>query len=93
VPNPAKISGLLIVNYDIATNPMQRPKLYGGEAKEIVGPAKDQSIGLLSTQELYNIAVAAKDGVITKEQARSLIKGFGRIDFVVANGPDETKPK
>ena len=88
VPDPENISGLLIV-----TNPTQRPKLYGGEAEEIVDAAKDQNIGLLSTQELHKIAIAAKDGVITNEQARALIKGFGRIEFVVVDRPGETKPK
>jgi hypothetical protein len=81
VPDTSNISGLLIVNYDIDTNPRQRPKLYAGDAEEIVAAAREQSIGLLSTVELYNIAVAVKDGVITKEDGRTLIKGVGRIEF------------
>jgi hypothetical protein len=84
VPEASNISGLLIVNYDIDTNPRQRPKLYRGDSEEIVAAARDRSIGLLSTVNLYDIAVAVKDGTITAEQGRTLIKGFGRIEFGVA---------
>jgi len=81
VPDASKISGLLVVNYDIDTHARKRPRLYSGEAEEIVAAAKDQNIGLLSTVELYDIAIAAKDNLITREEARRLIKQFGRIEF------------
>lgn len=81
VPDVLNISGLLVVNYDINTHPRKRPRLYGGEAEEIVEAAREQSIGLLSTGELYDIAIAAKDGVITKDEARRLVKQFGRIEL------------
>lgn len=80
VPDAKNISGLLILNYDIDTHPLRRPRMYTGADDHIAESAKDQSIGLLSTVELYKIAIAAKDGVITKEQARGLIKRFGRIE-------------
>jgi hypothetical protein len=81
VPDVSRITGLLVVSYDIDTHPAKRPRLYGGDGEEIVQTAQERDIGLLSTQELYNIAIAAKDGVITKENARNLIKSSGRIEF------------
>lgn len=81
VPDASMISGLLIINYDIDTHPRKRPKLYGGDAEEIVEAAKEQNIGLFSTVDLYDIAVAVKDGLMGKEQARAMIRGFGRIEF------------
>lgn len=88
VPDASSISGLPIVNHDIDTNPRLRPKLYTGDAEEIAATAKERCIGLLSAVELYNVSLAVKDGVITKEQARALIKEPGRIEFNsrVANG-------
>lgn len=81
VPDVSKVTGLLILNYDIETHPAKRPLLYGGEADEIVQTAAENNIGLLSTVELYKLGVAVKDGIMTKEQARALVKGFGRIAF------------
>ena len=81
VPDSERVTGLLILNYDIETHPLHRPRLYSGGEEEYVSAAKDNSIGLLSTVELYKIAIAAKDGVISKENARELIKQFGRIEF------------
>jgi hypothetical protein len=82
VPDAKNISGLLIVNYDIDTHPFKRPRLYTGDAEEIVGAAIEQSIGLLSTVELYKILIAAKEGLITKDDARKYIKKYGRIEYV-----------
>ncbi len=87
VPDSSNITGLLILNFDIKTNPMQRPQLYGGEDEDIVETAKERNIGLLSTVELYKIAIAVKDGAITREQARDLIKQSGRIEFRVSESP------
>lgn len=81
VPDASDIRGLLVVNYDIDTHPMKRPRLYSGDLEEIVQGAKEQSIGLLSTVELYKIAVAAKDGKLSKEEARKIIKQPGRIEY------------
>ncbi|MGB9487599.1 MAG: hypothetical protein WCD04_15985 [Terriglobia bacterium] len=82
VPDSKSVTGLLILNYDIETHPFRRPRLYSGGDEEYVSAAKDRDIGLLSTVELYKIAVAAKDGVISKEKARELIKEFGRIELL-----------
>ncbi len=38
---------------------MKRPRLYSGDLEEIVEAAKEQGIGLLSTVDLYKIAVAS----------------------------------
>jgi hypothetical protein len=81
IPNAADITGLLVVNHDIDTHPTKRPLLYSGDLEEIAEGAKEQGIGLLSTVELYKIAVAAKDGKISAEQARKLIRQPGRIEF------------
>jgi len=82
LPDSSQVSGLLILNYDLENHPFARPRLYSGADEEIVEAAKENSIGLLSTVELYRIAVAAKDGLISKEQARSFIKKFGRIAYI-----------
>lgn len=81
IPDASNITGLLVVNHDIDTHPMKRPRLYSGDLEEIVEAAKDQGIGLLSTVELYKIAVAAKDGKLSREEARKIIKQPGRIEF------------
>src|SRR5712692_5914245 len=77
----ARISGLLVVNYDIENRPFQRPRLYSGELEHIVEAAKESSIGLLSTVELHKIAMAVKQGGLTKESARSILRQFGRIEY------------
>jgi hypothetical protein len=79
VPESEGVTGLLILNYDLETHPFRRPRLFSGGEEEYASAAGEHSIGLLSTVELYKIAVAAKDGEIPKEKARSLIKQFGRI--------------
>jgi hypothetical protein len=81
VPDPARITGLLIVNYDLNTHPFKRPKLYSGALEEIVESSIEQEIGLLSTVELYKTAIAVKDGQLSKEDGRALIKQSGRIEF------------
>ena len=81
IPDASNITGLLLVNYDIGTHPMKRPRLYSGDLEEIVEGAKDQRIGLPSTVELYKIAIAAKDGKLLKEEARKIIKQPGRIEY------------
>jgi len=83
VPDANTIQGLLIINYDIDTHPSSRPRLYIGDAEEIVRAAKDQDIGLLSTVELYKIAIAVKDGVISKEEAKFLVRQTGRIEYTL----------
>ncbi len=85
VPRAENIVGLLIINRDIDNHPMKRPRLYAGDLKEIVDAAKEQQIGLLSTVELYKIAIAVMDGALTKEEARALLKQPGRVEF---RGPE-----
>lgn len=85
VPQTKKIYGLLIMNYDIENHPLKRPRLYTGDLEEIVDAAQEQEIGLVSTVELYKIAIAVKDGVLTKEEARAQLKKPGRVEF---RGPE-----
>jgi hypothetical protein len=75
------LSGLLIINHDLATHPMKRPRLYAGDEEEIVAAAREYRIGLLSTVELYKIAIAVKDGRLSPEEGRRIIETFGRIEF------------
>jgi hypothetical protein len=75
------VSGLLVLNYDCERHPSKRPKAYTGEWEHIVESATEQNIGLLSTVELHKIVVAVKEGALTKEKARSLIKKSGRIEY------------
>jgi hypothetical protein len=81
VPQSERVTGLLILNYDLETHPFRRPLLFSGGEEEYVSAAREHSIGLLSSVELYRIAVAAKDGEISREKARSLIRQFGRIEL------------
>jgi hypothetical protein len=87
VPESQGVTGLLVLNYDIDTHPWRRPRLYSGGDEEFVAAAKASGIGLLSTVELYKIAIAAKDGAISKEEARRLVKQFGRIEFKSSESP------
>jgi hypothetical protein len=81
LPNASDISGLLILNYDLDTHPFKRPRVYTGDTEEIVRAAEEQNIGLLSTVELYKILIAVKEGKLSKEGARSILKQPGRIEF------------
>jgi hypothetical protein len=81
VPDSEKLSGLLIVNHDIVNHPFKRPRIYSGEGEEIVTAAKEHRIGLLSTVELYRIAIAVKNGVMSPEDGRARIARYGRIEF------------
>jgi hypothetical protein len=91
VPQSERVTGLLILNYDLETHPFRRPRLFSGGEEEYVSAAREHSIGLLSTVELYRIAVAAKDGEISKEKARRLIKQFGRIELPLEEPPIEKR--
>jgi hypothetical protein len=73
--------GLLIVNHDRLSSPFDRPKLYETTKENIVDAARDQKIGLLSTVELYKLAVAVKDSVLSKADAMDIIKEPGRIEL------------
>jgi hypothetical protein len=77
----ANVSGLLVLNYDCERHPSRRPKAYSGDFEHIVESARDQDISLLSTVELHKILVAVKEGRLTKEKARSLLKKSGRIEY------------
>jgi hypothetical protein len=80
----SNLSGLLVLNYDCERHPSKRPKAYTGELEHIVEAAVDQNIGILSTVELHKIIVDVKEGRLVKEQARSLLKKFGRIEYEAA---------
>ncbi len=82
LPIGANISGLLVLNYDVGTHPSKRPKPYTGEDENIIHTALDQNIGVLTTVELHKILVAVKQGVLSKPDARAVLKKFGRIEFI-----------
>ena len=92
VPDATQITGLLIVNHDLNTHPFKRPQLYGGDLEEIVEASRDQEIGLLSTVELYKIAVAVKEERLSREDGRALIKQSGRIEFRATGYTDGHPP-
>lgn len=81
LPKAATINGLLVLNFDIDHHPARRPKAYTGELEHLVQSADEQGIGILSTVELHKIVVAVKRGMLSKAEARSLIKKSGRIEF------------
>jgi hypothetical protein len=81
LPKAAIVSGLLVLNYDTEHHPAQRPKAYTGELEHIVQSAEENGIGLLSTVELHKIVVSVKEGILSKVEARSLLKKSGRIEF------------
>ena len=81
LPANAKVTGLLVLNYDIENHPAKRPKAYTGEDQHIVDTAIEQSIGILSTVELHKIVMAVMRGHLSKDQARLLIKKPGRIEY------------
>jgi hypothetical protein len=81
LPKAASVSGLLVLNYDIKNHPDRRPKAYTGELEHIVQSADENGIGLLSSVELHKIVVAVKEGILSKVDARNLLKKSGRIEF------------
>ena len=81
VPDAETISGLLILNYDLDTHPFKRPRVYTGDAEEIVLAAEEQNIGLLSTVELHKLLIAVKQGKLSRDAARALLRQPGRIEF------------
>lgn len=87
VPDSSRITGLLILNYDLETHPFKRPRVYTGDSEEIVKAAEEQSIGLLSTVELYKILIAVKEGQLSRENARALLKKAGRIEYSPGSEP------
>jgi hypothetical protein len=81
LPSGAQISGLLILNYDIGTHPSKRPRVYTGDEEHIVEAAIDQGIGLLSTVDLHRMIVAVKEGLLTRKEARNMMRKPGRIEI------------
>lgn len=71
--------GLLIVNYDNSKHPFRRTRIYKDSPKLLEGVS--EVAGVLSTVELYKIAIAVKRGQMKKEDARNKIKKMGRITF------------
>ena len=71
--------GLLIVNYDISKHPFRRTEIYK-DSPELLKD-KDGEVGVLSSVELYKIAMAVKGGKIKKKDARNKIKKTGRISL------------
>jgi hypothetical protein len=76
VPDSESVSGLLIVNYDLANHSFRPPRHFTGAAQEIAKAAVEKRIGLLSTVELYRIAIAVKDGRLSATDGRALIKAI-----------------
>lgn len=77
----SNLTGLLVLNYDSERHPSKRPKAYTGDLEHIVEAAVEQNIGILSTVELHKIVVDVKEGKLAKQDARSLLKQFGRIEY------------
>lgn len=71
--------GLLIVNYDSSKHPFRRTEIYK-DSPELLKD-EDGVVGVLSTVELYKIAMAVKRRKMKKENARNKIKKTGRITF------------
>jgi hypothetical protein len=46
-----------------------------------VRAAEDQNIGLISTVELYKVLIAVKEGKLSRDAARALLRQPGRIEF------------
>lgn len=81
IPDASRITGLLILNYDLENHPFRRPRVYTGDAEEIAQAAKDHDIGLLSTVDLYRILIDVKEGRLAREGSRELLKQSGRIEY------------
>ena len=81
LPKATSINGLLVLNFDIEHHPDRRPRAYTGELEHLVQSAEEQGIGILSTAELHKMVVAVKAGNLSKEDARSVLKKSGRIEF------------
>ncbi len=84
LPTNKTIRGLLVLNYDIDSQPAKRPRVYTGEDEYIVETAVDQGIGLLSTVELHKIVMAVKRGELNKGEARQILRKPGRIEYGAA---------
>ena len=87
----SNLTGLLVLNYDCERHPSKRPRAYAGDLEHIIDAAVDQSIGILSTVELHKIIVDVKEGRLTKDRARSILKKFGRIEY--KTGVEKTSDK
>ena len=79
--NRARVSGLLVINHDLQTHPDRRPRLYSGELEHICDSAKESGIGILATTDLYRICIDVEEGVLSREEARQLLKLTGRIEY------------
>jgi len=82
LPKGKNIAGLLVLNYDIETDPSKRPRAYIGADAHITETAVDQGIGILPTVELHKIVMAVKKGLLPKDAAREFLKKPGRIEYV-----------
>jgi hypothetical protein len=87
----SNLTGLLVLNYDCERHPSKRPKAYAGDLEHIIDAAVEQSIGILSTVELHKIIVDVKEGRLTKDRARSILKKFGRIEYITARAKTSDK--
>jgi len=80
----ADLRGLLVVNHFRQQDARQRPKLYAA-SPDIIDSATEAGNGLLSTFELYKIAMAVMKRQLKKSEARKIIKQPGLIVFEPAN--------
>jgi len=81
LPDTKDFSGLLVLGYDVSTHPKSRPKMYTGEHEHLAETAAENNIGLLSTVVLHEILVKVKDGTLSKNEARNILKTSGRIEI------------
>jgi len=77
--NNSNARGLLIINFDYNKHPFERGMVYADSADLFSDDPDD--IGVLSTVELFKILKAVKDKLLSKEEARKIIKQPNRILF------------
>lgn len=80
----ADLRGLLVVNHFRQQDARQRPKLYAA-SPDIIESATEAGNGLLSTFELYKIAMAVMKRQLKKSEARRIVKQPGLIVFEPAS--------
>lgn len=73
------VYALYIVNHQRHLPPLKRqnPPFQENQLKDAVNEKR----GLLTTWQLYNLYFDVKDGIITKEEARLSLLGYGLIEF------------
>lgn len=77
--NDPNLNGLLVVNYDYKTHPYKRIKIYK-DSEELFSD-DSEGVGVLSTVDLYRLTIDVKNGLLSKDEARKIIKKSNRIEY------------